>query len=206
MNDLATCTCCRRDLRDYELGRYACTLCEDRLAVHLGAIPGLFERLGDHLERGAGGGGPAVSGSKTAPVPLRIEILNLQTERGPILAPLETWVRDWEEAGYAEVNELGTATDRVTHACRTLRFNLARAARQHPAIDECADEIATIWRTLSRTVTGEKAPRRIAVTCPCEQTLRITLDTRGETCPRCRTEYGHSEVLRLPLADRRAAA
>ncbi|WP_030319648.1 hypothetical protein [Streptomyces flavochromogenes] len=205
MNDLPTCTCCRRELRDHETGRYACTLCEDRIAVHLGAIPGLFERLDDHLARGSSSG-PAVSGSKTAPAPLRIGILDMQTERGPVLGPLETWVRDWEEAGYAEVNEAGTATDRVTHACRTLRFNLSRAARQHPAIDEAADEIAAIWRMLSRTVTGESAPRRIAVTCPCEQTLRITLDTRGITCPACRTEYGHSEVLRLPLADRRAAA
>ncbi|MFF7443721.1 hypothetical protein [Streptomyces sp. NPDC008122] len=66
--------------------------------------------------------------------------------------------------------------------------------------------MASIWRTLSRTVTGERAPRRIAVTCPCQQTLRITLDVRGLTCPGCRTEYGHSEVLRLPLAGRRAAA
>ncbi|APE21373.1 MULTISPECIES: hypothetical protein [Streptomyces] len=205
MNDLDTCLRCRRELRDHEAGRYLCNHCEDRVAVHLGAIPGLFVQLDQHLARGSSSG-PTVSGSKTAPAPLRIGILDMQTERGPILAPLETWVRDWEEAGYAEVNEAGTATDRVTHACRTLRFNLSRAAAQHPAIDEAADEIASIWRMLSRTVTGETAPRRIAVTCPCEQTLRITLDTRGETCPRCGAEYGHSEVLRLPLADRRAAA
>ncbi|MFJ6579287.1 hypothetical protein ACIQMY_25410 [Streptomyces sp. NPDC091368] len=206
MNDLDTCLRCTRDLRDHELGRYLCSPCEDRTALHLGAIPGLFERLGDHLHRGSGGNGPAVSGSKSAPAPLRIGILDLQTERGPVLGPLETWVRDWEEAGYAEVNEAGAAIDRVTHACRTLRFNLSRAVAQHPAIDECADEVASIWRTLTRITTGETAPRKIAVTCPCQQTLRITLDTRGETCPRCGAEYGHSEVLRLPLAERRAAA
>jgi hypothetical protein len=205
VNDLDTCLRCRHALRDHETGRYLCNHCEDRAAAHLGAIPGLFAQLDQHLARGASAG-PAVSGSKTAPAPLRIGILDLQTERGPVLGPLETWVRDWEEGGYAEVNEAGTVTDRIGHACRTLRFNLARAAAQHPAIDEAADEIATIWRTLSRIITGETAPRRIAVTCPCEQTLRITLDTRGETCPRCGAEYGHSEVLRLPLADRRAAA
>lgn len=206
MNDLPTCTCCRRDLRDYELGRYACTPCEDRIAVRLGAIPGLFERLGDHLARGSAGGGPAVSGSKTAPAPCRIDVLNLRTAAGPVLAPLETWARDWEEAGYAEIGERGSSVARVTHACRTLRFNLSQAVAKHPALEEFAGEVSSIWRTLSRIVEGEAPPRKIAVTCPCKQTLRITLDTRGETCPRCGAEYGHSEVLRLPLADRRAAA
>ncbi|MFE6815978.1 hypothetical protein [Streptomyces sp. NPDC057677] len=206
MNDLPTCTCCRRDLRDYERGRYACTVCEDRIAVHLGAIPGLFERLDDHLARGSAGSGPAVSGSKTAPAPCRMDVLNLRTAAGPVLAPLETWVRDWSEAGYAEIGERGSSVARVTHACRTLRFNLSHAVAKHEALDEFAGEVASIWRTLTRIVEGETPPRRIAVTCPCEQTLRITLDTRGETCPRCGAEYGHSEVLRLPLADRRAAA
>jgi hypothetical protein len=205
VNDPATCLRCRHALRDHETGRFLCNHCEDRVAVHLGAIPGLFTQLDQHLARGAGNG-PAVSGSKTAPAPLRIGILDLQTERGPVLGPLETWVRDWEEAGYAEVNEAGGAGDRVAHACRTLRFNLSRAVAQHPAVDEMSDEVASIWRTLSRIATGETPPRKIAVTCPCEQTLRITIDTRGETCPRCGAEYGHSEVLRLPLADRRAAA
>ncbi|MFJ5785372.1 hypothetical protein [Streptomyces hydrogenans] len=205
MSDLPTCTCCQRDLRDYETGRYACTLCEKRIEGHLAQIPDLFERLDDHLHRGAGSSGPAVSGSKTAPIPCRLDVLNLRTAAGPALAPLETWVRDWEQNGFAEVNELGSAADRVGHACRTLRFNLSSAVARHGAIDEFADEIASIHRHLTRITTGETAPRRIAVTCPCQQTLRITLDTRGETCPRCGAEYGHGEVLRLPLADRRAA-
>lgn len=206
MNDLDTCLRCRHDLRDYEAGRYLCGPCEDRTAVHLGAIPSLFARLDYHLHRGGGSNGPAVSGSKTPPLPLRLDVLNLRTAAGPIIAPLETWVRDWEEAGYAEVNELGSATDRVTHACRTLRFNLSRATARHPAVDEFADEVADIWRTLNRITTGETPPRRIAVTCPCQQTLRITLDVRGITCPNCGTGYGHSDVLRLPLAERRTAA
>ena len=206
MNDLPICTCCHRELRNDELRQYACNLCADRIDSHLGAIPRLFARLGEHLERGAAATGPAVSGSKTAPIPCRIDVLNLRTAAGPVLAPLETWVRDWAEAGYAEIGERGTAAARVTHACGTLRFNLSRAVAEHPAVEEMAGEVASIWRTLSRIVEGETAPRRIAVTCPCQQTLRITLDTRGETCPRCGAEYGHADVLRLPLADRRAAA
>lgn len=205
MNDLPTCLRCTRDLRDHESGRYLCGLCEDQTATRLAAIPGLFAQLDQHLARGSGNG-PAVSGSKTAPAPLNITVLNLQTERGPVLGPLETWVRDWEFSGYAEVDEAGSVRDRLAHACRTLRFNLGRAAGRHPAIEEFADEVASIHRTLARTVTGERPARHVTVTCPCAQPLRITLDTRGITCPRCGAEYGHSDVLRLPLADRRAAA
>jgi hypothetical protein len=31
------------------------------------------------------------------------------------------------------------------------------------------------------------------------------VDTAGIRCPACSTQYGHSEALRLPLAERRAA-
>ncbi|MEW5658311.1 hypothetical protein ABGT92_23695 [Streptomyces cinereoruber] len=205
MNDLPACLRCTRDLRDHELGRYLCGACEDQTAANLAAIPGLFAQLDQHLARGSSNG-PAVSGSKTAPAPVNLTVLNLQTERGPVLGPLETWVRDWEFSGYAEVDEAGSVDDRIGHACRTLRFNLSRAAGRHPAADEFADEVASIHRTLVRTVTGEKPARHVNVTCPCGQALRITLDVRAVTCPGCGTGYGHSDVLRLPLADRRAAA
>ncbi|MER7908272.1 hypothetical protein [Streptomyces sp. NPDC096068] len=205
MNDLPACLRCTRDLRDHELGRYLCGCCEDQAANRLAAIPGLFAQLDQHLARGSSNG-PAVSGSKTAPAPLNLSVLNLQTERGPVLAPLETWVRDWEFSGYAEINETGTVTSRLTHACRTLRFNLSRAVGRHPAADEFADEVASIHRTLTRTVTGEKPARHVNVVCTCGQPLRITLDVRAVTCPGCGAEYGHSDVLRLPLAERRAAA
>ncbi|MFD6363803.1 hypothetical protein ACFWFX_28765 [Streptomyces roseolus] len=206
MNDLDTCLRCHRDLRDYETRQYICGRCEDLASRALNEIPQLYSQLGQHLHRGAGGNGPAVSGSKAAPVPLRLAVLDMQTEKGPILAPLQGWVRDWETYGHGELAETGSLQDRIDGACRTLRYNLRWAVQHHPAVDEAVDEFLAAWRTLTRITTGETAPRRIAVTCPCQQTLRITLDTRGETCPRCGAEYGHAEALRLPLAERRAAA
>jgi hypothetical protein len=205
VNDLDTCLRCCHALLDHEAGRYLCGPCEDRVGQALVDIPRLYSQLSDHLHRGATNG-PAVSGSKAAPAPLRVDVLDLQMEKGPVLGVLQGWVRDWEFYGHAELHETDTLQERVAGACRTLRYNLGWAVTNHPAADEFADEVLSAHRTLSRTVTGETTPRRIAVTCPCQQTLRITLDTRGETCPRCRTEYGHSEILRLPLADRRAAA
>lgn len=205
MNQSTHCTRCPRELRDHETGRYLCRPCEDQAANHLGAIPGMYQQLGQHLQRSAGNG-PAVSGSKNAPVPIRLDIVDLELETGPILGPLQCWVRDWEYHGRAELAETGPLHERVAGACRTLRYNLRWAVENHPAIDEAVEEFAHAHRILKGVTGGEKHPRGIVVTCPCEQRLRITLNTRGETCPRCRTEYGHSEVLRLPLAERRAAA
>lgn len=206
MNDLATCLRCTSHLRDHELGRHLCCRCEALVADALTEIPKLYSRLGDHLYRGASNG-PAVSGSKAAPLPLRVDVLDLQMEKGPVLAVLQGWVRDWEFYGHAELAETDTLQERVNGACRTLRYNLGWAVIHHPAADEFTDEVLSAHRALDRVVNGEAPPRKVAVTClRCQQTLRITLDTRGETCPRCGTEYGHSEVLRLPLADRRAAA
>ncbi|MGA5869289.1 hypothetical protein [Streptomyces cinereoruber] len=204
MNDLPACLRCTRDLRDHEIGRYLCGPCEDQVARALTEIPALYARLADHLHRGSSNG-PAVSGSKTAPVPLRLDVLDLQMEKGPVLGVLQGWVRDWEFYGHAELHETDTLQERVAGACRTLRYNLRWAATHHPAIDECADELLAAHRTLARTVTGERPARHVTVTCPCAQPLRITLDTRGITCPSCGTGYGHSDVLRLPLAERRAA-
>lgn len=203
------CTRCFTDLWADELGRQLCRPCEDRTAGHLAAIcgsRGLYAQLDQHLERGAGSGGPTVSGSRTAPVPLRLEILNLQTAGGPVLGPLETWVRDWEARGRAELGEGGSLQDRVNHACQTLRFNLGWAATHHIAVDEFADEIARIHRTLTGITSGEKAPRKIPVLCSCGQIILTSLDTRGETCPRCQAEYGQDEALKLPMAERRTAA
>lgn len=205
MNESTHCTRCPRELRDDEAGRYLCRPCEDAMSRELAAIPGLYQQLNGHLQRGSSTG-PAVSGSKTAPAPLNESILNLMCAGGPVLGPLEGWVRVWEDDGHAEVNEAGTLQDRVTHACRTLRFNLGWAIENHGAIDEAAEEISGIHRALKGITSGERPARRLHAQCPCGRSLPFTLNTRGETCRSCGAEYGHGEILRLPLADRRAAA
>ncbi|MET9950199.1 hypothetical protein ABZ135_01440 [Streptomyces sp. NPDC006339] len=205
MNDMPTCTRCPRELRDDEWSRYLCRVCEDRTAAALVEIPVLYQQLGQHLHR-CSSTGPAVSGSKTAPAPLREGILELQLETGPILAPLQAWVRDWETYGHAELHETGSLQDRVAGACQTLRYNLGWAVQHHPAIDEAADELGSIHRTLTGITSGERPARRLHAQCPCGRALPFTLNTRGETCRGCGADYGHSDILRLPLADRRAAA
>ncbi|MER7953875.1 hypothetical protein [Streptomyces sp. NPDC096030] len=208
MNDLPVCIRhkCTSVLREDEWGRLLCFRCEDQASQHLSAIPNLYAQLGHHLQRGSGSGGPAVSGSKTAPAPVNEHILELQMETGPILAPLQAWVRDWESYGRAELYETGPLQERVAGACRTLRFNLRWAAEKHPAIDEAVYEFATMHRTLVSATGGERGPHKIPVGCPCGNVIWTTLNTHGEICSACNTEYGDMEVLNLAYVGRRAAA
>ena len=202
----AACTICTSGLDD-EHG-FACRPCVERIDRQLRALAGpegLYARLSARLAPGVGNGGPAVSGSRTAPIPARLEVLTLMTAGGPVLGPLETWVRDWEAQGRAEMCEAGTLQQRVDHAVRTLRFNLAWAAANHPAVDEFAREVFLAARACERQITGERPARIVPVACPCGTVLRITLDTPGARCPGCEAQYGHAEVLRLPMAERSAA-
>jgi hypothetical protein len=216
------CTICRRPLYADELGRYACRPCTQRVDQNLRTlagppiyqgqrserklVSGFYAALSDRLTPGRGGDGACVSGSRTAPIPVRLDVLNLMTAGGPVLGPLETWVRDWETYGRAELREAGTLQQRVDHAVGTLRFNLEWAATRHAAVDEFAREVGLIHRQCEGQVSGERPPRRVPVACPCGQTLRVTLDTDRARCPGCSTEYGHSELMNLPFAGQRAAA
>jgi hypothetical protein len=202
----AACTVCATGLYDTE--QQTCRPCTERVAANLAALAGpngLYARLSASLHPGSSSGGPAVSGSRTAPVPLRLEVLNLQTERGPVIGALEQWVRDWETYGRATVDEAGTLQQRLDHAVGTLRFNLNWAAASHPAFADFADETWVIVRRC-RTATGaEKPPVKVPVACYCGQILRVSLDMEGIECRHCGSEYGHGEMLKLTPA-RRAAA
>jgi hypothetical protein len=202
------CTVCGCGLYDTELHRQACTPCERRASENLAALAGpngLYTRLSASLTRGSSSGGPAVSGSRTAPAPVRLEVLNLMTERGPVISPLEAWVRDWEAYGRAAVNESGTLHQRLDHAVQTLRFNLNWAAANHPAFADFADELYVIVRRCRSATGEEKPPIKVPVACRCGQILRVALDMDGIECRHCHAEYGHAEMLQL-TPTRRAAA
>jgi hypothetical protein len=182
------CTICLRALYENELGHQACRPCTDRVDHNLRSLAGpegLYARLTHHLRPGSSNGGPAVSGSRTAPLPVRLEPLSLAA-RGGVVTILQTWLVDWHDLlGYRYPRwegDLQQQCDQAVHRLRTLLPWAAEAATG-----------------------GEKPPRRVPVQCGCGQILRVTLDTAGVRCPACETQYGHSEALQLPLAERRAA-
>jgi hypothetical protein len=203
-----TCTVCHRGLYADEATRQACRPCTDRTDLALRALAGpegLYARLSGFLAPGSGNGGPTVSGSRTAPIPARLEVLNLQA-RGGVVTILQTWIIDWyENLAYRHPRWDGNLQQQCDQAVHRLRVLLPWAAEQHPAYAEFSHEIAQIKRQCEAQITGERAPRRVPVTCPCGTVLKVTLDTPGARCPACGTQYGHAEVLGLPLAERSAA-
>ncbi|MEU0393841.1 hypothetical protein ABZ208_13860 [Streptomyces sp. NPDC006208] len=206
---MSTCTVCHRDLYADELGYQACRPCETRTDMNLRALggeDGLYARLGSRLAPGSSSGGPSVSGSRTAPLPVRLEPLSLLA-RGGVVTILQTWLIDWFELlQFRHPRWQGDMQQQCDQVVKALRVNLRWAAEVHPAFAEFALEVGQLRRQCEAQVTGEKRARVIPVACPCGQTLRITLDTAGVRCPGCSEQYGHTEALSLPLAERRAAA
>lgn len=209
MNDIApSCCICHTGLYDDELDRQACRPCIRRTDENLLALAGargLYAQLGQHLTPGSSSsGGPVVSGSRSAPIPVRLEPLSLLA-KGGVVTILQTWVDDWADHGRAQRTRGGPLQQQLDAAVSTLRFNLDWASAQHPAFNEFAREIWQIKRQCEGQITGERAPRQIPVACPCGQTLRITLDMDRITCSRCQEQYDHQAMLNL-TPTRRAAA
>lgn len=203
-----TCSPCGRQLRHDELGRTACRLCQQRVDQALRQLPGpdgLYAQLATRLMPGRGGDSIVVSASRTAPLPIRLEPLNLMA-RGGVVTVLQDWQVDWhEQLGWRYPRWNGGLQQQLDEAVRALRVNLEWAATKHPAFGEFAQEVGALVRQCERQISGERAERPISVACPCGTTLRVTVSTPGARCRGCGTQYAREEILDLPLAQRAAA-
>ena len=203
-----TCDPCGRQLRHDELGRRACRLCQDRVDLALRQLPGpdgLYAALATVLAPGISSGVGPVSGSRSAPLPIRLEPLSL-TARGGVVTVLQDWQVDWhEQLGWRHPRWNGGLQQQLDDAVHALRVNLEWAAASHPAFGDFAREVASLVRQCERQITGERAERRVSVACPCGTTLRVTVSTPGARCRGCGTQYARSDVLELPIAERAAA-
>lgn len=202
-----TCSC-GRQLRQDELGRVSCRLCQDRVDLALRQLPGpngLYASLATVLAPGAGRSIGPVSGSRTAPLPLRLEPLSLQA-RGGVVTVLQAWLVDWHELlGWLHPRWEGGMQQQLDQVVHALRVNLEWAATSHPAFDEFASEVSQLVRQCERQITGERQERPVHVVCPCGTVLRVTVSTPGARCRGCDAQYARTEVLDLPLAVRAAA-
>ena len=202
------CTVCLRDLYDTEFGHQACRPCTERTDLNLRAlagVDGLYARLSASLHPGSGSGGPAVSGSRTAPLPLRLDPLSLAA-RGGVVTILQTWLIDWHETlGYSYPRWDGDLQQQCDQVVNRLRILLPWAAEEHGAFDEFAREVGQLRRQCETATGGERAPRRFGVTCTCGATLKITIESPGKRCDTCGAQYDRQALFDLQLAERRAA-
>jgi hypothetical protein len=205
--DYAWPTCgCGRQLRQDELDRVACRLCQGHVDQALRQLPGsngLYAQLATRLMPGRGGDGLVVSSSRTAPLPLRLEPLNLMA-RGGVVTVLQEWLVAWHEHfGWRHPRWKGDLQQQLADVVSALRVNLEGAAT-HPAFGDFVQEVTALVRQCERQITGERKERPIAVACPCGGILRVTISTPGTRCRGCDTQYARTEVLDLPLASRTA--
>ncbi|MFF5703440.1 hypothetical protein ACFY7H_13165 [Streptomyces sp. NPDC012794] len=193
------CTLCLKPSRDTVHAS-----CRQHVYEDLAELPALYRQLGDALQPSRRGD-QTRGGTRTAPLPCSLDALDLRA-RGGIQGVLTSWeddVRDtldWEERPFR-----GSIQQDVDGAAAFLQNQLAWICDSHPAAKELGDEIRQIAGQARRLITGERPARRIPVACPCGQVLRVTLDTPGVRCGGCETQYGHADVLRLPMAQRTAA-
>ncbi|MFD5027034.1 hypothetical protein [Streptomyces sp. NPDC058373] len=199
------CVVCLSALWQDEVGRLACRRCTLRISDDLAALPGLYVQLGGALMPGSGAGGPAVSGSRTAPLPLRLAPLSLAA-KGGVVTVLQQWVEDWHSClEYEAPTWKGDLTAQCHAAVARLQLLLPWAVESHPAVDDFADEVRQTRAECEQAITRERRGRTVAVACPCGASLRITLDTLGRRCT-CGEQYGREALLSLPLAERRQVA
>lgn len=216
------CVACNRHLWNDE--GYACRVCQERADAALAAlagpvkysndkeqkiVSGLYAALDSVLIPGRTGSNGPVTGSRHAPIPIRLEPLSLSA-RGGIVTVLQSWQADWHERlGWTHPRWSGGMQQQCNQVVHALRVNLPWAASEHPAFDEFARELATTVRACRAAVTGERGERPLKVLCAadgCGGILRITLSCEGRRCPRCNTQYGHNDLMDLDLAARSLAA
>ncbi|KAB7850142.1 hypothetical protein [Streptomyces mobaraensis] len=179
--------------------------CRQHLDRALAGLPVLYRQLADALAPGRPGTTTARPATRTAPLPVRLDALDLRA-RGGIEGIVTSWERDVRELlDLAPPPFRGTVEQQLGGGVAFLRGNLLWIIHEHPAADEFAAEIHHTARQAAAVITGERPERRIGLSCStCGARLTITLSTPGRRCG-CGQQYGFQELRRLDLAARSAA-
>lgn len=156
---------------------HACPVCRTRLCAILDGIANQHAHLDATKGRGQT---QRVSGSRTPPLPLRLDPLDLalpphihavhdpnhdQTGHPGIATILDSWARDWQTHRWANA---WLPSPTVPALTRWLRRWLEPACDQHPAIDEFAAEIRGLLRPLYRA-NGLSGPAVELLDVPCRR-------------------------------------
>lgn len=212
------CTHCRRLLFDYELDRWACTPCEDRARAQLGALPDLYQQLGDSLTPGANptNSGHVTGATRTAPLPVALAPLNLRAAGG-MASKLQAIEDNWR-AILGRTAPLRSDGIRVFASWRSnpsadvpmhvnfLIINLQWACERYEEVAYDLGVIRQLHDQAQAVVTGQHEARVPIGSCPapsdetgqvCGESLRVTPGSLDIRCRGCGTRWDRSEWLRL---------
>lgn len=197
---MTTCTICQRPTDEREPIRH--DRCAIRLRADLVAIPGLYALMGAVLAPGAAAGA-RVSGTRTAPLPVRLEPLSLRA-RGGIVTVMATWEADWRETrGFASAGR-GESERDLAAIVLWLRAHLPWAIEQHPAIREFGDELRDVLRA-GRVAAGVlpmmmrigDCPAMLSDGEPCGTGLYADAYAELIQCRRCRATWRRPQWMLL---------
>lgn len=208
--DWPTCLACGRALWDDELGRYCCRPCEDGTRTRLNQLPTLFARLNQTAALIPGSrktNGAAPTGSRTPPLPLRLDVLDL-VGPGGIATRLQAIEDSWRTA---LGRRIAPASDgvRVFASWRTnptravpgqvefLVINLQRACETYESIGQDIDEIRRLHAKCKALVDGDRRPGQVPIgACPvrvedglCATPLTAKASSHRVHCTGCGTRW-----------------
>lgn len=176
--------------------------CAERLNALLVDIPALYVLMGDVLAPGTAGDRTRVSGTRTAPLPVRLEPLSLRA-RGGIVTILATWEVDWRETRQMAPAERGASERDLAAIVLWLRAHLPWAIEQHAAIREFADEVRDVVREC-RAAAGLLPHMMRIGTCPvdcdgqaCGEKLYADPQAEEIWCRKCRTRWPRAHWMLL---------
>ncbi|MET8378031.1 hypothetical protein [Streptomyces microflavus] len=187
---------CGRQLWVAEAGRYVCRPCEDRTNKHLAELGPLFLRLNETgtLMRGARRPGGATSGSRTPPIPLRLEVLAL-TANGGVATRLRDIEDSWRKAlGWTVAPWRGSPVQAVPELLRFLTNNLPWAVCSYESVGQDIDDLRRLHTECTAVAANEHRPGRVNIgRCParyddgslCQADLTATASSHRVHCGAC---------------------
>jgi hypothetical protein len=186
---------CNRQLWVAEAGRWACRPCEDATAARIAELPALFARLDSTaaLMKGANRVSSGSSGTRTAPIPPRLDVLNL-VGPGGVAARLSAIEDAWRQTlGWTVAPWRGSPGQAVPLQVAFLANNLLWACSSYDEVGQDIDDLRRLHGEMTALVNDERRPGRVQIgNCPvrvgdeiCWQPLTARADSHRVHCGTC---------------------
>lgn len=201
--------CCICQKRPY-MRAQACDPCRDRLPRTLADIADLHAQLPGALQPGQNGA-QRVTGSREAPIPVNVDVLDLsaharnsaatqeakehpedQIGQVAVAVLLDQWCRDWrDEMAFAQSQPQPTVPDLV----RFLADRCEWACDRHPAVDEFAAEMSRLRAVLRGVLGLLDPPAEFCDGVVCRKCDRYALYREADyvECDHCGLLYSEQE-------------
>jgi hypothetical protein len=161
---------CGRQLWTTEAGRYACRPCEDATSQRIAELPALFRQLDTTaalMREARRPGGSSGTGSKTPPIPPRLDVLNL-VGPGGVAARLSAIEDAWRAVlGWTVAPWRGSPAQAVPQLAGFLGNNLLWACSSYEEVGQDIDDLRQLHGECKALVDGERKPGRVQIgNCP----------------------------------------